>query len=53
MHLEGASVGWTPGSNPSSSPEQLCDLEQFIWLLMLYVNVGMIIVFQRVACHED
>lgn len=31
----GASVRWTLGSDPSSSPEQLGDVEKFMWLLML------------------
>ena len=36
-------VGWTLSSNPSSSPDQLCDHEQFIWLVMLIFELGVIV----------
>lgn len=37
MHRRATSVRWTLGSNPSSSPEQLCGREQCIWPWMPYL----------------
>lgn len=36
-------VGWTLSSNPSSSPDQLCDRKQFIRLVMLIFESGVIV----------